>query len=411
MTPVFELSELSRSLLSLWAFLTLLIGIFSVVRSFAQKRGVFALLAFVPLISSYYLWQILFDLHLFGTSGGAEKISLELSGIPLVFWLLALFVLTSTALAVLLAVIAYGRRSVTPDTIKQCLDRVPCGVCCYTDDGMILFSNVCMNRLCASLTGERLSDGRQLSAFAGSVESSDGKKWRFTEHRLTLDGESLRELTASDVTAEYAETEALRKEKEELSRLNRELREYTLGIDETVRRREILQAKVNIHDEMNRLMLSTVSSVGAGEEEEDRIFSLWEQNALLLCMEADKNADSKAAGGVGELADALRMRLVWENEIPESLTDGQRSLFFKSAQEAIANASKHAGAKTLTVSFEETEKEISCSFTNDGKLPKGGFRFAGGLYNLSVLAKKQGASLSAKTGEKFTLTLVFPKET
>lgn len=412
MTSLFQLSELTRSLFSLWTLTLCLIGIFSIVRSVALKRFRFAAIALLPFGCSYYLWQVMFDMHLFGDTGAAAAVTRKLGSFPWIGLLLALLVITPAAVVNLVAVIRYGKRSVTPDAVKLCLDWIPCGVCCFGDDGRVLFSNVCMNRLCIAATGSLLQNGNQFYDEVGdSILTSEGRRWRFVRRELLLDGERLHELTASDVTAEYAKTEALQRDKEALSLLKAELNEYTLGIDETVRRREILQAKVNIHDEMNRLMLSTVSSVGTGEEEEDRIFSLWEQNALLLCMEADKNADPKAAGGVGELADALRMRLVWENEIPESLTDEQRSLFFKSAQEAIANASKHAGAKTLTVSFEETEKEISCYFTNDGKLPKGGVRFAGGLYNLSVLAKKQGASLSAKTGENFTLTLVFPKET
>ncbi|MBQ3865387.1 MAG: hypothetical protein II776_00680 [Clostridia bacterium] len=408
---VAHLSELARSFLSLWAFLTVLVGVFSVVRSFAQKRFRYALLAAIPLLSAYVLWQILFDFHLFGAAAGATEITRRACALPAAVWIVALGVLTLSALAVLIAEIRCGRRSVTPFDVKECLDRIPCGVCCFTEDGTILFSNVCMKRLCAALTGERLSDGRQLAGFKGRVVSSDGRKWRFADRALALDGASLREVIASDVTAEYAETETLRRDQEELSRLNRELRAYTLGIDEAVRRREILQAKVNIHDEMNRLMLSTVALPGADAEAEDRIFSLWEQNALLLCMEADKNAGAKAADGIEKLAAALRIRLDWKNDLPEALTEDQRGLFFITAQEALANASKHAAAARLSVSFEETEKEIRCVFANDGAPPSGPVHFAGGLYNLSLLAGKEGASLSAEAGEGFSLILTFPKKT
>ena len=90
--------------------------------------------------------------------------------------------------------------------------------------------------------------------------AEEGRRWRFVRRELLLDGERLHELTASDVTAEYAKTEALQRDKEALSRLKAELNEYNLGIDDTVRKQEILRAKVNIHDEMNRLMLSTVAA-------------------------------------------------------------------------------------------------------------------------------------------------------
>ena len=126
-------------------------------------------------------------------------------------------------------------------------------------------------------------------------------------------------------------------------------------------------------------------------------------------MEADKSAGTKAADDIEALADALKLRLVWKNDIPDTLNGEQRGLFFSAAQEAVANAAKHAGAKQIEISFTETDREIRCAFTNDGKIPTGEIKFTGGLYNLSVLAEKQGATLSSDAGEKFTLYLCLPK--
>ena len=42
-------------------------------------------------------------------------------------------------------------------------------------------------------------------------------------------------------------------------------------------------------------------------------------------------------------------------------------------------------------------------------VPEGAVRFTGGLSNLALLAKRQGASVSARTGGRFTLSLRFPK--
>jgi anti-sigma regulatory factor (Ser/Thr protein kinase) len=216
-------------------------------------------------------------------------------------------------------------------------------------------------------------------------------------------------MIASDITAEYAETQKLSEDKAELSRLNLELKEYTQSIDDTVRRREILQAKVNIHDEMNRLMLSTVAAKCDDAAELDRIFTLWKQNALLLCMEADEIAVPKAAVRIEKLAEVLKIRLVRKNELPAELSEKQRTLFFAAAQEAIANAAKHARAKVMEISFESTDKYIACTFTNDGQIPTGEVRFTGGLGNLSLLAGKQNAQVFAEAGDTFSLTLKFMK--
>lgn len=410
MMSLFQLSELTRSLFSLWTLFLCLIGIFSVLRAIAQKRVRFAVLALIPLGCSYFIWQMLFDIHLFGDTDFAAVISRKFGEEPWIGLFLILFVFTLAAIGNLIALIRYGKKSITPDAVKLCLDQIPCGVCCFDDSGRVLFSNVCMNRLCVSVTGSILQNGNHLyDAVGNSILTSEGRRWRFVLRELFLDGERLHELTASDVTDEYAQTEALQNNKEALSRLKAELKEYNLSIDDTVRKQEILHAKVNIHDEMNRLILSTVAAENDEAESMDRIFTLWEQNAILLCMEADRSNEPNEVSSVQKLADELRIRLVWNSDLPEMLNVEQRTLFFYAVREAIANAAKHADAKRIEISFTESEKEIRCAFTNDGKLPTGEIKFAGGLYNLFVLANKQGATLSTEVGEKFTLYLRLPK--
>ena len=234
--------------------------------------------------------------------------------------------------------------------------------------------------------------------------------WRFACREVTLGGERMHELIASDITAEYAKTQALERDKAELFRINLELKDYTRSIDDAVRRQEILQAKVNIHDEMNRLMLSTVAAESGDAATLDRIFAMWERNALLLCIAAAESEESKAKKSIEQLADALKIRLKWQDGLPTSLTEAQRDLFFSAAREAIANAAKHAFAKEMTLSFAETQDGVDCVFANDGKMPIGEVSFKGGLANLSHLAERQGATVLVEVGEVFRLTVHIPKE-
>ncbi len=310
----------------------------------------------------------------------------------------------------LLHILRIGKRSITPAAVKQCLDQMPCGVCCWRENGRVLFSNICMNRLCVSLMNTPLLNGNRFhDRVSAGILTVDGRVWRFTCRDIPFDGETLHEMIASDITTEYAKTQALEQDKRELSRLKRELQEYSLSIEDTVRRQEILQAKVNIHDEMNRLMLSTVAASAEDTAALDRIVSLWEQNAVLLCMQADDMADQKAVTRIHELARALGMELLWHADLPPALTDEQRSLFFSAAQETVINAAKHAQAKTLEIAFAEDETGVCCVFTNDGKKPAEEVRFVGGLANLALLAGEQGASVCAEAGERFTLLLRFEK--
>lgn len=408
MTALQSLSELARSLFSFWALALCLTGVFGALLAATQKRFSYALFCLPSFLCSYLLWQVLFDLYLQGEE--AVPLSLTLGGLPWGQWTLGLAVLTLASLYLLIGVIRYGRRRVTPSAVKHCLDRMPCGVCCWQEEGRVLFSNLCMNRLCLALTGGPLLNGDQFRRAVGEeIRTLNDRVWRFSCRELQIQGERLWEMIASDVTDEYAQTLALERDKAELSRIKGELEEYTLSIDDTVRRQEILQAKVHIHDEMNRLMLSTVAAQSGGGEELDRILSLWEQNALLLCLEAEERTDADEAAGIEKLARALKIRLIRRGELPAALSKEQRSLFYSAAREAAANAAKHAAASVLEISFEETDSHILCRFVNDGAVHEGEVRFTGGLLNLSLLAAAQGAQLSARGGDGFTLLLCFPK--
>ena len=408
MTTFASLTALVRALFALWALMLCLVNIGSAVIAAVRKRfrfTAFALLLFAPV---YFMWQVIFDLSLLTKTGTVSDMTKTLCALPWVYWLIAFVILTAASVLLFGFNIRYDKTFINPGTIKLFLDKMPCGICCWRENGRVLFSNICMNDLCKSVTGSTLLNGNQFyDSVKDGILTVDGKVWRFVRREMKIDGEKLYELTASDITAEYAKTEALEKDKAELSRLNDELWEYYLSIDESVARQEILQAKMNIHDEMNRLMLSTVAADKNDTAALDNIFSLWEQNALLLCMEADKKAENELSGAADSLANALGINLVWRDNLPEELGEKQRELFFFTAQEAIINAVKHAGAKKMEISFEKSET-VTCFFKNDGTLPEGEVNFEGGLLNLSLLAEKQGAEITVQTGKEFTLYLKYP---
>ena len=411
MTCFSTLSELARSFFSLWALTLCLLCIFAAVLSVTQRRLRFAALSALPFVCSYFLWQVVFDIHMFGVSERSAAASRMLAGLPLLYWTAAMILLTVITVTILIRTVYYGKRCITPTAVKLCLDQMPCGVCCWYDNGRVLFSNDCMNRLCVRLTASPLLNGNHFREKApDGIMDVDGRVWRFQCRNILFDGEKLHEMIASDITDEYAETQALKEEYAELSRMKQKLQAYSLNIEETVRRQEILQAKVNIHDEMNRLMLSTMAADKEDAQALDKIFSMWEQNALLLCMQADESSDKKAVNRINELAQALGICLSRRSELPPALTEKQRDLFLTAAQEAVINAAKHAQAGNMEISFTETEAEVCCLFENDGTMPPEGFGFTGGLKNLTLLAEEYGASVSAEAGETFRLTLTFVKE-
>lgn len=401
-------SPLVRSAFALLALLLCLNCIGSGVLAVVKKRFRFTAFAFLLFVPSYLLWQIIFDFSLSDKTGNVSQITEIVCSLSRAYWFYTFIVLTVLSAVLLLFNLKYDRTYITPGAIKTYLDKMPCGVCCWRENGRVLFSNICMNELCVSITNGALLNGNQFrDALGDGIQKVNGRVWRFLSREINVDGETLYEMIASDITAEYSKTETLEKDKAELSRLNDELREYYLSIDESVKRQEILQAKMNIHDEMNRLMLSTVSADKNDAVALDNIFSLWEQNALLLCMETDGRANIRQTDALDSLAKALGISVIWNGALPDSLNDKQNELFYFTAQEALINAVKHAGAKTFEISFEQSDSSLICRFSNDGKLPDGEVRFEGGLKNICLLAENHGATVHAETDKKFTLILKY----
>ena len=398
-----------RAVFALWALLLCLVNLGSLVLAAVKKHikfTAFALLLFAP---AYALWQVIFDFSLFGQSGKTAHMSRVLCALPGAVWFFVFAGVTAATAVLFARNVKYDKTYITPGTIKTYLDKIPCGICCWRDNGRVLFSNECMNALCEEICGEPLLDGnRFFDAVQGGIINRSDTVWRFVRRDIEKDGEHLYEMVASDITAEYAKTRALEQDKEALARLNADLRAYYASIDESVKRQEILQAKINIHDEMNRLMLSTVAAAGDDSETLNHYFSLWEQNALLLCLEADRKS-RRQQGATESLAGALGIRLEMPAVLPEGMSEKQKELFFCVAQEALANAAKHADAAQMEITIEQTPAALICRFANDGTAPQAPVRFVGGLANIAALAEKQGAKVYTEPGERFVLVLEFSR--
>lgn len=402
------LSSLIRALFALWALLLCVISIVNAVLAFDKKKYLFGSIAIVLFLPIYFFWQVIFDYSLSRRGGSLNIVSNAMVNLDWIYWLLIFLVLTMFIVILLVYNVHYEKNYLTVNSIKLYLDQVDCGVCCYKDNGRVMFTNMTMNQLCIKLTGTQLLNGNQFyEVTKDQILSIGEERWRFSSRDITIGNEHMREIIATNVTSEYLKTQQLEKDKAELSKINQELQDYNLSIDEVVRHQEILQAKVNIHDEMNRLMLSTVATDSEDISNLDKIFALWQENASLLSMEAEENKQEVMSQKIEELAKALKIRLVWKDEPVSILNEEERNIFYIATQEAVANASKHAKANRMIISIVNVDGHIECHFINNGELPDKDITFTGGLANLEKLIKKQGAILKVNYDNQFVLSLVF----
>lgn len=306
-------------------------------------------------------------------------------------------------------------------SIKKGMDKLPVGLCFYDEKGMPLLTNHAMDEICADLTGQTVLDGKLLwqtvtdgvarpgvayvkAGEAPIVKLPDGRIKSFIRRQIHP---SLTELIAADVTTQYELGEELKKENEDLRRMNARLVDYGEHIVTITRERELLTAKIHIHDEMGRLLLLLKRCLRpeASAEERAYLLSEWRKLARLL---ANETGPVNVREEMRSYAKALGIRLILRGDIPEEPRVAEVMLV--AVKECLTNTCAHAGGDELTAMVEETEQTYQIRCTNNGIIPRTPIREGGGLSSLRRLTERAGGTMQIAISPQYMLSITLPKE-
>ena len=315
---------------------------------------------------------------------------------------------------------------ITPSSIKDALDTLPSGVCFYREDGRMLLVNRTMENLCRRLTGEALVNGRTFfeqlhaetlpegcqRAAAGEepvIVLPDGAAWSFSRKQVKDQKFTSEMLVASDVTELYEKTRALNEAREKVTALNRRLTEFNREIVDLTAAREILNAKVKIHDELGGNLLSIRRYLLEGGSPKDlgEIAERLRGNiAFLKSGQTEARRDEYAL--MLETAKALGVTVQVTGSMPE--WENARHILTVAIHECFTNTLRHAHGSALFVDIHETERRVTAEFRCDGEQPKGPIRERGGLRSLRELTEGAGGRMDVRTTPDFCITIEVPKE-
>ena len=397
-----------------WSMVVCLGGIAAGISLLRQKRYAFCVWSALCFAAGYVILHFCMEGTLLRLRGIYTELTLRLMEWP---WAVFVVILVADSLACL-RILRNARRwqgtHITAASIKESVDGLPAGVCYYLEDGRCIMINHRMNEICFSLMGYFLQNAEE---FYESVKEktvhalSDGTAVSFRHRVLSFEGVPLHELIADDITELYEKSEELRVDNEKAQQLAAGMKAYGDTIADTVLRQEILQAKANIHDEMNRMILATrKSALGEADEGERReILRMWQGQALLLGKEAEVHRSRSVVSDLNALAAVLGMRIRWDGT-PATEEVPVLTLFLAAAREAAANAAKHAGAATLTIHVSENTEALCAVFENEGKLPTEPLRENGGLLILRQRLENAGGEMTVETDDRFRLKVTIPKE-
>lgn len=312
----------------------------------------------------------------------------------------------------------WKRENITPSSIKEAIDDLPIGICCYEPSGQVIMKNNMMENICLAYTGESLLNAVSFrSALYEDKEAAEDKVvilqedkvFSISDNPFSEEEPTLRIMTAADISEQYKNTQRLKNKQQLVVELNKELSEYGKQIVSSITAREVLNAKVKLHDELGANLLAIKRYILNGGTTEERIAieNILHKNLRYLKNETEmKEKDEYAV--ILDTAEKLDMKVKVLGELTE--TQPQRHVIVTGIHECLTNTIRHAGGDELTVVLEEEAEWLIARFTNNGKAPKNEIKERGGLALLKALAEESEGTMEILWTPRFELILKLPKE-
>lgn len=374
------------------------------------------LLSFIPL-------QILAEL-------GTGKIYIAKPFVKLPLYLFIVYNLIILSIEIILSkkFLEINKTVIGNNSIKESMDNLPDGICFSKYDGSPLLVNRVMQDLCYAVFGNMLAndlvciedirnnnikkDAKILKRDPIVIEAlGDIWQMKYIYHK------KYRETLAYKITLEWALYQEIEEKNKQIKKINTSLKEYQKNVVEFTRNKEILQAKIKIHDKIGQCLIYFKRYLDMEEktkENRDKLINLWKESLLMFEGKNDNINDDKnsskneakfdklisTAKDIGVLVDV-------KGNIPKE--EGDLKLLVEIAHEALNNAIRHGQAKNIWIDLSEDKVNINCKIINDGKFVKAPIIEKGGLKNIRQSIENCGGKMEINLDSNFTLSLSWPK--
>ena len=330
------------------------------------------------------------------------------------------------------------KKNMSAKMIKKAIDSYPGGICFSALDGRVVLVNEKMNKLMLELTGHTILNAKaaweELTNFAnnGKAEKlgqswlpkdlnnengnihhqlffrfSDSSVWRF----------ELRVLDSNTVQIEAAEIT-------ELYRLSEELYENTIRLQEMQERqkalldsiveinlnKEILAAKMHIHDELGHCLLATTKAITEDSLAENANVLRENWNSIIRDFSNISTVwtipDSSLQSELMQVAELIGCKVIFLGEQPKSRKTLQ--LLYAAIREALTNAVRHADATELMVKIEQRKERYHIEISDNGSVSVSSITEGNGLSALRQRLEQEGTSLKVLCDNSVSLIIDIP---
>lgn len=342
-----------------------------------------------------------------------------LGQLPVIVLLLLILCITAVEIFIFRQNRRWEKENITPASIKEAIDNLPIGICCYEANGQVLMKNIMMENICFTYTGSPLLNAVSFrnAIYENKADTEtdvivilpEDKVVSMSDKVFSDEEPLLRVMTAADITEEYMNTQTLAAQQEMVVTLNKKLHDYGKQIVSSITAKEVLNAKVKLHDELGANLLAIKRFILNGGTAEERVVI---ENTLHRSLDYLKNdtaikvKDEYAV--ILETAEKLGISIRVAGELTEK--EPQRHVIVTGIHECLTNTIRHAGGDELAVILDEKGDTLTAEFRNSGKAPEGEIIERGGLVLLRKLTEKSGGTMEILSEPEFKLILKLPKE-
>lgn len=239
------------------------------------------------------------------------------------------------------------------------------------------------------------------------LKLENGEIWSFSRQKLRIDGKDVYQITAADTTEIFNLKTDLIAGNEQREELNRRIKDYGESVDAYTRSKEVLDAKMKIHDDLGSILTAAHRCL-MGEADRETTLAMWKRTyaGLKGAFTEDPGVDSldtliKAAKDIG-----VNVRITGNRPTPKSAA---AELLELAVHECVTNAVRHAGGDVLYVTcFKSPGFSFECR--NNGRPPEGEIRESGGLSNLRKRVEAMHGTMQIESQPYFRLNISLPEE-
>ena len=332
-----------------------------------------------------------------------------LSPVP---WTAAALSLTALSLFASFTLWHKSRRQLSPISIKESVDHLPCALCFAWENGQPFLKNLKMDELSHLITGEALLNAND---FWKTVEPQpivtleNGQTWNFERVQMEASGRTVYQISGTNITEEARLRRELEEDNLRLNAMNRRLRQYGQDVQEATREKEILLAKTRVHDEIGHALLQTRQFLSGTQGDAESVCAAWRQNVRLLLGKYAEEAREDSFEQLARAAQAIGVAIARVGAFPEDGTENAH-LAETAAHECLTNLVRHAHGTRLEISSEATKIGWKIRYINDGDAPTGPIVEGSGLSSLRAQVEAAGGEMVVEHAPRFALTLILPME-